>query len=79
MRSKLLMMAIARSQEVSLDVRQHPMYALLTAENKEKSESSSERTCDGKSLLRTVADSTTVRKPVDPPPIVELKVHSDKQ
>lgn len=32
------MMAIAPSTDVSLEVRQHPQHALVTPENKEKSE-----------------------------------------
>lgn len=71
-----LMMAIAISVDVTLDVRQHPQNALVTPENKEKSKAFR---CAVSLLAAAYTDRETARKPIDPPPIVQLKVNSDRQ
>jgi hypothetical protein len=54
---------------VSLWIRQDPEEALVCAEGKEKSKQASL----GPPAKLTVA----VRKPVDPPPIIQLKIKPD--
>lgn len=58
------------SNAVQLIIRQQPECALLTQENKEKGKQRHSRLC----ALTIVADIKTGRKPIDPPPIVQMLV-----
>ena len=58
------------SDEACLIVRQNPKQALGTPEHKEKCKP----TLDAISFELTTCSFPTARKPVDPPPIVQLKV-----
>ncbi len=59
------------SDVVTLKIRQDPQQAVATPENKEKSKKYSPAIYQVHSLT-----FVTVRKPIDPPPIVELDVSS---
>lgn len=65
-------MRMTSSSHVSLKVRQQPLSALVTLDGKEKSTSSTPKKATG-----SLTDLLTARKPIDPPPIVEIKVRSD--
>jgi hypothetical protein len=64
-------MRMTSSSHVSLKVRQQPLSALVTLDGKEKSKLSTRKTTE------SFTDLPTARKPIDPPPIVEIKVRSD--
>lgn len=61
---------MAHSRYVTLDVRQQPVHALVTQESKEKGLSKQFQSLLACALLTV----WTGRKPVDPPPIVEMRV-----
>ena len=58
-----------RSEGISLFVKQQPLQALVTNDNKEKSMSTFQQIC------HAMLTCQIARKAVDPPPIVQLKVH----
>lgn len=60
----------ATSHDVDLVIRQEPKEALVTTEGKEKGEH------PPMSVARPPLIPPTARKPVDPPPIVEIRVRT---
>lgn len=69
------LMSFISSGDYELTVRQQPREALVTQAGKEKSECMIMRR-NARSLPGDLADKTCFpdRKPIDPPPIVQLKV-----
>lgn len=67
------LMKMACSSSVSLYVRQQPKEALVTVDGKEKCMS----TTNPRARERVAADILTARKPIDPPPIIQIEVRPD--
>jgi len=61
------------SHYVELEIRQQPKEALVTVDGKEKGQFVS---CAIYVILQRVLSRLVVRKPVDPPPIVQLRVNA---